>query len=120
MLWVTSVLLPVLFVLVMTGVETLAEPYVAAQDRAFRIGWDLCVLALGVAGSVFSLPQIISAYSPELAVVLGWLSMALSLGGAVVIAHLKRTRVFPAARTCASVLIGGGALVLPSYALLNV
>lgn len=48
MLLLTSVALPLLFVIVMALVEQLGDRG-ALEERLIKVGWDMCLLALGVA-----------------------------------------------------------------------
>jgi cyanate permease len=107
-----------LIVLVMALVEQLDDRGTLDQ-RLIRVGWDMCVLALGVAGGVCLNPDVIRAYGEQRAVVTGFFSMALSFGAAVGIALLRRQR--PATpwlrpvRPLGALALGGGALAIPVY-----
>jgi hypothetical protein len=44
-----SVVIPFLFVIVMSGVEYLAKPR-SLWDLMTDVGWDMCILGIGVGG----------------------------------------------------------------------
>ncbi len=48
-----SVVIPFLFVIVMSGVEYLAKPRLL-WDLMTDVGWDMCILGIGVTGGIFS------------------------------------------------------------------
>jgi hypothetical protein len=55
-LFVGSVVIPFLFVIVMSGVEYLAKPRLL-WELMTDVAWDLCILGIGVTGGLFSAPE---------------------------------------------------------------
>jgi hypothetical protein len=61
---VGSVVIPFLFVLVMSGVEYLARPRLL-WDLMTDVGWDMCILGIGVTGGIVSAPEMEKGWGPE-------------------------------------------------------
>jgi hypothetical protein len=114
----TTVALPLVFVVVMALVEQLGDRG-QLDDRLIKVGWDMCVLALGVAGGVCLSPGVIRTYGEQGAVIAGFFSIALSFGAAVLIALLRRQKPqswwLRPARPLGALALGGAALTIPTY-----
>lgn len=98
----------------MSALEHLVER-VDWRMRLASVGWDLCVLALGVAGGVFSNPRVIGTASAEQVVVAGIFSVAISLGATVAIAFIRREKAVTGWGATISLALGGTALSFPAY-----
>jgi hypothetical protein len=89
------------------------------EDRLIKVGWDMCVLALGIAGGVSLSPQVIRVYGEQGAAFAGFVSIAWSFRAAVLIALLRRQA--PQAwwlrplRPLGALALGGAALAIPTY-----
>lgn len=116
----TSVVLPAFFVLLMTFVESLVAP-MDWRERSIKVAWDLCVLALGVVGAVFSDANMVKAYTAPWAVVGGLFSVLLTLACAVCIAKLRvrGSRFYRGWDAMLALALGGAALALPGYLVLK-
>lgn len=114
MILFTSVGLPLVFVIIMSGMEGVIEP-VAWRVRLMKVAWDGCVLAFGVMGHIFVNPNpITDGYSPQelVAMVLG--NVAVVMAAVVILAYLRKGT--PTGwKVIASLAISGAALGLPRY-----
>jgi len=115
-LLLTSVALPLVFVVVMAIVEQLAAAN-RLSERLFRVGWDMCILALGVAGGVCLNPDVIKRYGEPGAVIAGFFSIAVSVGCAAIILLLRRQDSPRVAwwSPSAALALGGAALAIPCW-----
>ncbi|MGH7409722.1 MAG: hypothetical protein ACREJ6_01480 [Candidatus Methylomirabilis sp.] len=118
MLLLTTVALPLLFVIVMALVEQLGDAG-GLDQRLIKIGWDMCVLALGVAGGVCLNRDVMRIYGDQGALVAGFSSIGLSFGAAVLIGLLRRQHPRRGwvrfLRPFGALALGGSALAIPAY-----
>lgn len=113
MFFVTSVVLPFVFMLLMNLIEGLIES-LGWERRLMKVAWDACVLALGITGGIFANPDVVRKYTANWAVVLGLASVVVSLGLAMLIAYLRRNPV-AGWKPLVALLLGGLALGPPTY-----
>ena len=84
-----SVLIPFLFVIVMSGVESLATPR-WLWERMTDVGWDLCILGIGVTGGIFATPEMEKGWGPEGSLLAAVIVIAVNLLAGICIQILRR------------------------------
>lgn len=87
------------------------------RERFLRTGWDLCVLALGSTGAVFSLSQVQQSLGTTWALFLAVMSILVTIFLGVMIALIRRHSVPVISGWLAllAVGLGGTTLTLPWY-----
>lgn len=100
---------------VMQGLESLVDS-VGWRVRLVKVGWDLCILAIGSAAGIFVLPGIIREFGPR-AVLWLVLSMLMSFLCAILLMHIRKTKVedISGVQATSALLLGGAAVTLPWY-----
>ena len=109
--------MPLMFVIVMALVEQYGD-HGPLEERLIRVSWDLCVLALGIAGGVCSKSEVIAKYSEPGALLIGIGSVGWSVASAVLIGLLRRQQQgswFHRLRSLWSLALGGASLAIPAY-----
>jgi len=108
-----SVVIPFLFVIVMSGVEYLAKPR-PLWDLMTDVGWDRCILGIGVTGGIFSAPEMEKGWGPEGSLLAAVIVIAVNLVAGISIQILKRN--LEAGRLAANscMTLGLFAVALPS------
>ena len=108
----TSVIIPLIYVLVMTGIEYLARPRPFWETVA-DASWDLCILGVGVTGGIFSNPAMKDQYGDD-ALLAAVIVTGINIGFGIFIMILKKTAGI--GRVGASICMGLGilAVALPS------
>jgi hypothetical protein len=91
LLVVTIIVVPLFATLVMEAAEALTES-LGWRIRLGRTGWDLCVLAVGLTGAVFTLPGVVTKWGPEWAVCDGLIALLIAVACGVFIIHLRKTK----------------------------
>lgn len=111
--------LPVLAIVVMTGVDSLVDTE-GWRLRLARLGWDLSVLGVGIIAGIFSLPQI-RGQAPSDATLIGSFSLLFSVGMGVAITHLRKVanEKITGLRGLLAFGCGLAALALPWYFVAN-
>ena len=113
----THVGIPVIFTLIMSGMEALYEQEERIRFRIAKTGWDLCVLSLGLAGGVFANTSgglALNQGSEDVLVVV--CAVAMSLVMALIIAFLRRRpEHMTPMRAVVCCALGGFALGVPIY-----
>ena len=108
-----SVVVPLIAVIVMTIMEAAARP-APLWEKMCDIGWDLCILGVGVTGGIFAHSEMKAIYKDD---VLLWavIAILINIGLASVILLLRR-HYSPAGPWIgrASVFLGIIAVGLPS------
>ena len=107
---VPSVGVPLLFVLVMASVESLAKP-TTFWNKMTDVGWDLCILGIGVTGGIFSNPIMEQRFGGSTSLITAIVVIAVDLGFGTGILHLKKRRD-PADRITGSACIFLGCLAV--------
>ena len=114
----STFVIPIAATVLMEMVETIADSTpVDWKDRQIKTGWDLCVLALGTSGAIFTSAEVQKmlgvVYSVDLGIVTLLATMILGL---VVAGIRKRTKNHPSGLLGTLALaLGGTALVIPWY-----
>ncbi len=114
MFLLTNILLPFFFVIIMNAMESLVDN-MTWPTKLTKVGWDTCVLAMGVTGGIFSDAVIVNAYKPQGAIVIGLFSVGISLLMAILIALLRKRNPVAGWKALAALALGGCALGLPTY-----
>lgn len=113
---VTVFLIPILATFVMEAAESLVES-LGWRVRLGRTGWDLCVLAVGVGGGIFTLPSVVAKWGAAWSVALGAIVLLFAVLCGLFNIHLRKTK--PAHlkgwQILVSVGLGIAALALPLY-----
>ena len=86
---VGSVVIPFLFVIVMSGVEYLAKPRLL-WELMTDVAWDLCILRIWVTGGLFSAPEMEKGWGPEGSVLAAVIVIAVNLVAGICIQVLRR------------------------------
>jgi hypothetical protein len=111
----SAVGVPALTVLVMTLLEGYAEPKEWRYGIS-KLGWDLCVLAVGLVGGIFTNPEIVDTFRSRSTIGLVEAICFLScLATAIVIMHLRRGEDVNGRRAVLALVFGGVALAIPTY-----
>jgi len=108
----TSVVLPFVFVLIMSLMEGIVEP-VEWRLRLMRVGWDMCVLAFGVTGHMLVSP-VFNNFSPQQLGGLLLTCVAVILVSSCLMAYMRRGTP-NGLKVIGTLALGGAALGLPSY-----
>jgi hypothetical protein len=112
----TVLVIPVVATLLMEAAESIVES-LGWRIRLGRTGWDLCVLSVGSTGAIFTLPGVLAAWGPEMAVIYGLLALLIALMCGVFIIHLRKTKPQAVKGWQALLAVGFGmaSLALPWY-----
>jgi hypothetical protein len=109
-----AVVLPFAIVVIMNLFEGLADEHGNWRGRLVDVGWDTCVLAMGVIGGVFAVPEVAQRLGNwYLVAVIS--AFVLSLGSAVGIAYIKKAKPPTGKKALGALALGGASLALPSY-----
>ena len=108
-----SVVIPFLFVLVMSGVEYLAKPRLL-WDLMADVGWDMCILGIGVTGGIFSAPEMEKGWGPEGSLLAAVIVIAVNLVAGIGIQILKRDLGTGRVVGTLGIVLGIFAVALPS------
>jgi hypothetical protein len=110
---VGSVVIPFLFVIAMSGVEYLAKPRLL-WDLMTDVGWDMCILGIGVTGGIFSAPEMEKGWGPEGSLLAAVLVIAVNLVAGIAIQILKRDLGTGRVVGTVGIVLGIFAVALPS------
>jgi hypothetical protein len=112
-----AAVLPVIFLLVLTLAEWLADakPFWAV---AVQIGWDMCILGVGLAAGLFADPSFIRRMGAQASVLATSLVLGIDLVFALVILGLKKYQKFSQAPGSLAVALGVLAVAIPCVSLL--
>lgn len=112
--------LPVGATFVMEVAESLVET-LGWRARLLRTGWDLCVLSVGCAGGIFTLPGVLTRWGPEESVLAGFGVLLMSILCGIFVIHIRKTE--PAQvkgwQSLLAVGLGIASLALPLYFVLT-
>jgi hypothetical protein len=91
------------------------------RDRQLKTGWDLCVLALGSTGGIFTLPQVLKMLGADGSIETGILTLLFIVIFGLGIAFMRK---LPKDRLTGwhgngALLLGGTALTIPWYIVLK-
>lgn len=130
-LFITSVVIPFCFVLLMNGIEGLFErlTFPTWRHRLMKIAWDNCVLALGLVGGVLSNPEVNKNLTPGWTLISAIGSILAALSTAILIGYWRKedppkgTEIPPKDigappkgwKVFLSLALSGGVLAIPSY-----
>lgn len=116
----TVLVIPIFATFVMEVAESLVES-LGWRIRLGRTGWDLCVLAVGSTGGIFTLPGVIAQWGTDWSVSLGVLVLLVAVVCGLFVIHLRKTK--PAEvkgwQAILAVSLGMTALALPWYFVLT-
>lgn len=112
----TVLVIPLGATFLMEIAEAIAES-LGWRVRLGRTGWDLCVLAVGSTGGVFTLPGVLDGWGPEMAVSYGILALLIAVGCGLIIIHLRKTKPeeLQGWQAIMAVGLGMAALAFPWY-----
>ncbi len=110
---VGSVVIPFLFVIAMSGVEYLAKPRLL-WDLMTDVGWDMCILGIGVTGGIFSAPEMEKGWGPEGSLLAAVIVIAVNLVAGIGIQILKRDLGARRVVDTLGIVLGIFAVALPS------
>ena len=108
-----SVVIPFLFVIVMSGVEYLAKARLL-WDLMTDVGWDMCILGIGVTGGIFSAPEMEKGWGPEGSLLAAVIVIAVNLVAGIGIQILKRDLGTGRVVGTFGIVLGIFAVALPS------
>jgi hypothetical protein len=108
--------IPVLATFIMELAESLVET-LGWRIRLMRTGWDLCVLSVGCAGGIFTLPGVLSQWGPVETIIAGLIVVFVSIGCGIVVIHIRKTepRAVKGWQSLVAVGLGIASLTLPVY-----
>ena len=114
---VIVVVIPTLFVGIMHLMELAGDAQIDWQRRLMKIGWDICVLALGMTGGLFAddaIAKAIQGFGPLAPIGLLLLGIVIALAAAGTILLLRR--MAPVGwRAVLCLVLGCCTLVLTAY-----
>ena len=110
---VGSVVIPFLFVIVMSGVEYLAKPRLL-WELMTDVAWDLCILGIGVTGGIFSALEMVKGWGPEGSLLAAVIVIAVNLVAGIGIQVLRRNLGTGRLVGNCCVVLGVFAVMLPS------
>ena len=110
---VGAILVPFLFVAGVSGAEYLATPR-RLWDVMADVGWDLCILGMGVAGGMSAAPEMAHGWGPEGALLAAVIVIAVNLLAGLGIRVLRRALGAGRLVGNACLLLGVFAVALPS------
>ena len=110
---VGSVLIPFLFVIVMSGVEYLAKPRLL-WELMTDVGGDLCIPGIGVTGGIFATPETEKGWGSEGSLLAAVIVIAVNLLGGIGIQVLKRNLGTGRLVGTSCIVLGIFAVALPS------
>jgi hypothetical protein len=113
---VVALVLPTIATLAMEVAESLIET-LGWKIRVARTGWDLCVLAVGSTGGVFTLPGVEERWGTDWSIALGLIALMVAFICGLFIIHLRKTRPehVKGWQSLLAVGLGVASLVLPWY-----
>lgn len=108
--------LPVAATFVMELAESLVET-LGWRIRLIRTGWDLCVLSVGCAGGIFTLPGVLNRWGPEETILAGIGVVFVSICCGICVIHIRKTepRNVKGWQSLLAVGLGIASLALPLY-----
>ena|SRR2546428_504604 len=110
-----AVIIPAIAVGITNLIEGGSEPF-EWRSRLSKLGWDLCVLALGAEGGVVAHPSVVKGFATTTSMVGTMAIMFLStFGVALITARIKRVSVISGRRALVVLAFGGAALAIPIY-----
>jgi hypothetical protein len=112
--------LPIFVTFLMEAAESLVET-LGWRVRLVRSGWDLCVLAVGSTGGIFTLPDVIDQWGGDSSTFFGMTSLLLAFFFAVLIIHIRKTepKALRGWQSFLAIGLGIAALSLPCYFVLT-
>ena len=112
-----AAVLPLIFLVVLTLAEWLVEakPF---WNVAVQIGWDMCILGVGLAAGLFADPSFITKMGAQASVLATSLVLAIDLVFALVILGLKKYQKFSKTPGSLAVALGVLAVAIPCVSLL--
>ena len=108
-----SVLIPFLFVIVMSGVEYLAKPRLL-WELMTDVGGDLYIPGIGVTGGIFATPEMEKGWGSEGSLLAAVIVIAVNLLGGIGIQVLKRNLGTGRLVGTSCIVLGIFAVALPS------
>jgi hypothetical protein len=97
----------------MSGVEYRAKPRLL-WELMIDIGWDLCILGIGVTGSIFATPEMEKGWGPEGSLLAAVIVIAVNLLAGIGIQVLRRNLETGRLPGNSGLLLGVFAVALPS------
>jgi hypothetical protein len=119
---VSSFVIPIVATVLMELAETVADSTSFDwRERQIKTGWDLCVLALGSGGAIFTLPQVRTYLGDPGTIEAGALTLLVTVILALVIAIIRKRPKEKLAgwQAFAALLLGGMALSIPWYIVMH-
>ncbi len=113
-IFLASVVLPVLVMFLLAWMRTLVHPTRSVPANVLDVGYDLCILAVGVTGGVFASERLIRVLDEARAVLYGFVVAVVNLMLAVGILKLEQLREPDRVTATAAFVMGAVALSLPS------
>ena len=112
--------IPVVATFIMELAESLVET-LGWRIRLLRTGWDLCVLSVGCAGGIFTLPGVLNRWGPIETIVAGLLVVFASIGCGICVIHIRKTPpdALKGWQSLFAVGLGIASLALPLYFILS-
>lgn len=115
----SAILVPMLALLVMSAMEGLGEreQNIRWRDRVAKLGWDVCVLAIGVAGGIFANGSVLTPFrdKPKLVSLVEAATMLLCLACGVGTIYIRRKEPVSGRLALLAAVLGGAALAVPIY-----
>lgn len=105
--------IPMLALLIMTGMQSLVSTN-TVWEQLTNVGWDMCILGVGVTGGLFVHPGMVSLYGATGALLTAIVVLLVNLGFGIFILHMKRKTTISRTVGTVCVLAGGLAVGLPS------
>lgn len=114
-----AVCLPSLAVIIASLAEGIVES-AGWRVRIAKLGWDLCVLALGADGGIFGHPAVAKGFETTGAMVENMaLVLLLTFASALGIIHFRKERPLSGRNALMALATGGAALMIPAYVIVH-
>lgn len=113
---VITFVIPIVATLLMEFAETAVDtsPF-DWRERLVKTGWDLCVLAIGSTGAIFTIPQVQKRLGHLFAFDSGLLMLLLTVAFGLGIARMRRSPKVAGWQGLLALFLGGTALGLQLY-----
>lgn len=101
------------------GVMTIFESFGDKGNWRYRVGklgWDLCVLSVGLVGGIFTNSDVAGGFKNKPALGLGIsFSFLCCLAAAGLVMHVRRPKRLTGRRALIALALGGAALAIPAF-----
>lgn len=109
-----SVVLPLGVLCIATLIDDLVE-HIPSRRRLTKVGWELCVLAMGLTGATFADDGVSGRFGNPMAIILALFSFMFGLGSITLISHWRARRPEELWTGIAALILGAVSVAIPGY-----